>query len=213
VKPTSAQRAAVLRRRVPDVIAPRLDILFCGINPGLYSAAAGHHFAGPSNRFWPSLHGAGFTPLQFRPADEAALLPLGLGVTNLVSRTSSTAGQISTPELKRGARQLTRKVRVFQPRILAVLGLGAYRLAFGDADAICGLQQRTIGATHLWLLPNPSGLNAHHSRAELVRLFRTLRRYARLPRQDHRTASRQSQGIRRTRRPKRSRDHRVSRGT
>jgi TDG/mug DNA glycosylase family protein len=185
------QLAAVLRRRVPDVIAPRLDILFCGINPGLYSAAAGHHFAGPSNRFWPSLRVAGFTPTQLRPADEAALLPLGLGITNLVSRTSSTASQLSTQELSRGARQLTRKLLAFQPRILAVLGLGAYRLAFGDPGAICGLQQRTIGQTHLWLLPNPSGLNAHHSSAELVRLFRALRRYAHLPRRGDRTASRQ----------------------
>jgi TDG/mug DNA glycosylase family protein len=181
----------VLRRRVPDVIAPRLDILFCGINPGLYSAAAGHHFAGPSNRFWPSLHGAGFTPTQLRPADEAALLPLGLGITNLVSRTSPTAGQLSTQELRLGARQLTRKLLAFQPQILAVLGLGAYRLAFGDPRAICGLQQRTIGNTHLWLLPNPSRLNAQHSSAELVRLFRALRRYACLPRRRHRTASRQ----------------------
>ncbi len=181
MKLTSAQRASVLRRRVPDVIAPRLRILFCGINPGLYSAAAGHHFAGPSNRFWPTLHIAGFTATQLRPADEAALLPLGLGITNLVPRTTSTAGQLSSEELRLGARRLTRKVLVFKPRILAILGLGAYRLAFAEPRAVCGLQKRTIGETRIWLLPNPSGLNAQHSNAEFVRLFRSLRRYAALP--------------------------------
>ncbi len=181
MKHSSAQRAALLRRRVPDVIAPGLRILFCGINPGLYSAAAGHHFAGPSNRFWPTLHSAGFTPTRLCPADEAALLPLGLGITNLVPRTTSTAGHLSSEELRLGARRLTQKVLAFQPTILAILGLGAYRLAFAERRAVCGLQKRSIGETRIWLLPNPSGLNAHHSNAELVRLFRSLRRYAALP--------------------------------
>lgn len=178
MKLTSAQRSALLRRRVPDVIAPGLCILFCGINPGLYSAAAGHHFAGPNNRFWPALHAAGFTPTQLRPADEAALLPLGLGITNLVLRATSTAGHLSREEMRLGARRLARKLLTFQPRILAVLGLGAYRVAFDDPRAVCGLQDRTIGGTRIWLLPNPSGLNAHHPNAELVRLFRALRGYA-----------------------------------
>lgn len=181
MKLTSAHRAAVLRRRVPDVIAPHLRVLFCGINPGVYSAAAGHHFAGPNNRFWPTLHDAGFTPTLLRPADEAALLSRGLGITNLVPRATSMAGHLSTAELQRGARQLLRKIRTFQPRILAILGLGAYRVAFGEPRAVCGLQERTIGETRIWLLPNPSGINAHHSNAELVRLFRALRRYAALP--------------------------------
>jgi len=170
----------VLHRRVPDVIAPHLCILFCGINPGRYSAAAGHHFAGPSNRFWPTLHAAGFTPTLLRPADESALLHLGLGITNLAPRATSAAGHLSTDELRRGSRQLIRKVRAFQPRILAVLGLGAYRLAFEERRALGGLQERTIGATRIWLLPNPSGLNAHHSSPEFVRLFRALHRYAAL---------------------------------
>jgi len=178
VKLTSAQREEVLRRRVPDVIAPHLRILFCGINPGLYSAAAGHHFAGPSNRFWPALHAAGFTPTLLLPVDEAALLPLGLGITNLVSRTTSTAGDLSNEELRLGARRLTRKLLKFQPRILALLGLGAYRIAFDEPHAACGLQARTISGTRIWLLPNPSGINAHHPNAELVQLFRALRRYA-----------------------------------
>lgn len=182
MKLTSTQHAAVLRRRVPDIIAPHLAVLFCGINPGLYSAAARHHFAGPNNRFWPSLHLAGFTPTLLRAADEAALLPLGLGITNLVSRPTPAAGHLSNEELRLGARRLIRKILVFQPRILAVLGLGAYRVAFGEPHAVCGLQERTIGETRIWLLPNPSGLNAHHSSAELIRLFRALRRHAALPR-------------------------------
>jgi double-stranded uracil-DNA glycosylase len=178
VKLTSAQREAVLHRRVPDVIAPGLRILFCGINPGLYSAAARHHFAGPNNRFWPALHAAGFTPTLLRPADEATLLPLGLGITNLVPRTTPTAGQLSSEELRRGARRLTRGLRTFQPRMLAILGLGAYRIAFAEPHAVCGLQDRTIGDTRIWLLPNPSGLNAHHPGTEIVRQLRALRRYA-----------------------------------
>jgi TDG/mug DNA glycosylase family protein len=162
---------------VPDVIAPDLHILFCGINPGLYSAAARHHFAGPSNRFWPTLHRAGFTPTQLRPVDEATLLPLGLGITNLVPRATSMADHVSRAELRRGARHLRHKVLRFRPTLLAILGLGAYRLAFDDPHAVEGLQDGSIGDTLVWLLPNPSGLNAHHSNADLVRRFRALRRY------------------------------------
>lgn len=177
--PTPAQLAAALHKRVPDVIAPRLRILFCGINPGLYSAAAGHHFAGPGNRFWPSLHEAGFTPRRLRPEVEAELLSFGLGITNLVPRTTPKAEVLSKRELRLGARRLVRKTLAYQPRILAVLGLGAYRAAFDDPTAVVGPQPRTIGPTHIWLLPNPSGLNAHHSNAEMVELFRALRRFER----------------------------------
>lgn len=177
MKLTSAQREAVLRRRVPDIIAPDLRILFCGINPSLASAAARHHFAGTSNRFWLALHAAGFTSALLRPTDEASLLSQGLGITNLVSRATSTAAQLSSEELRLGARRLTRKLLEFRPKILAILGLGAYRVAFGEPRAACGLQDRTIGDTRLWLLPNPSAINANHPNVELVRLFRTLRRY------------------------------------
>jgi len=178
-RPTSAQLEAALRKRVPDVIAPGLRILFCGINPGLYSAAAGHHFAGPNNRFWPTLRAAGFTPSLLRPEDETELLSLGFGITNLVPRTTPKAEILSKRALLLGASRLIRKTLVFQPRILAVLGLGAYRTAFDDPSAVVGRQPRTLGATHVWLLPNPSGLNAQHSDAELVRLFRSLRRFER----------------------------------
>lgn len=176
-KPRPVQVETALRKRVPDVIAPRLRILFCGINPGLYSAAAGHHFAGPANRFWPTLHAAGFTPTALEPSDEAELLPLGLGITNLVSRTTPKAEVLSRRELRSGARRLVRKTLRYRPRILAVLGLGAFRAAFDDPTATCGLQHMKIGATWVWLLPNPSGLNAHHTNAELARLFRALRRF------------------------------------
>lgn len=166
-----------MRRRVPDVIASDLRILFCGINPGLYSAAAGHHFAGPNNRFWPMLHLSGFTPTLLRPAEETKLLELGLGITNLVPRTTSKADHLSSNELRRGAQRLIRKTLRTCPQILAILGLGAYRIAFQEPRAACGLQDRTIGKTRIWLLPNPSGLNAHHSNAQLARLFRDLRRF------------------------------------
>lgn len=167
----------MLRKRVADVIAPQLRILFCGINPGLYSAAAGHHFAGPNNRFWPTLHAAGFTPTLLRPEDESELLSLGLGITNLVLRTTPKAEVLSKRELRAGARRLITKTLTYAPRVLAILGLGAYRSAFGDPKATCGLQSRMIGATRVWLLPNPSGLNANHSNAELTRIFRALRRF------------------------------------
>lgn len=184
-RPTPAQLEATLRRRVPDVVAPQLRILFCGINPGLHSAAAGHHFAGPANRFWPTLHEAGFTSTVLRPSDEAELLSLRLGITNLVARTTPKAEALSRQELRMGGRRLVRKTLRYRPRILAVLGMGAYRVAFDDPKASCGLQRRKIGATRVWLLPNPSGLNAHHSQAELTRLFRALRRFEAGGRREH----------------------------
>lgn len=177
-RPTKAELRSALRRTVRDVIAPDLGILFCGINPGRYSAALGHHFAGPSNRFWSTLHAAGFTPRRLTPFEDQALLAYGLGVTNLVERATAKAAMLSSRELQDGATRLARKVRRFQPRVLAVVGLGAYREAFGDVRAECGLQTRQIGSTQIWLLPNPSGLNAHHQGPVLVALFRELFRFA-----------------------------------
>ncbi|HET7501787.1 MAG TPA: G/U mismatch-specific DNA glycosylase [Kofleriaceae bacterium] len=160
------------------MIAPGLRILFCGINPGLYSAALGHHFAGPSNRFWPTLYAAGFTPRLFSPLEDAELPRLGLGITNLVSRTTAQASTLSASELKAGARRLRKKLERYRPKVLAVVGLGAYRTSFGIPQARIGLQAETIGSTRVWLLPNPSGLNAHHQPALLARLFRELRAFA-----------------------------------
>jgi len=166
------------QRGVPDLISPGLQILFCGINPGRYTAATGYHFAGPGNRFWPTLHAAGFTPRLLQPAEQAELLPLGLGITNLVGRTTARADLVTRQELIDGAEGLRRKVRRLRPRILAVVGLGAYRTAFADPHAVCGLQDQVIGSTRVWLLPNPSGLNAHHQGAVLVELFRALHDFA-----------------------------------
>jgi double-stranded uracil-DNA glycosylase len=157
------------------VIAPDLDVLFCGINPGLYTAAVGHHFGRPGNRFWPVLHRAGFTPRLFAPSEQRELLALGFGITNIVARATTAADELTRDELVEGARVLTRKVMRFRPRYLAIVGIGAYRTAFDRPRAKLGLQGETIGATKIWVLPNPSGLNANYRPSELVELFAELR--------------------------------------
>jgi double-stranded uracil-DNA glycosylase len=162
-------------RTVPDVIASQLDLLFCGINPGLYSAATGHHFARPGNRFWPALHGAGFTERVLAPSEERELLARGCGITNIVGRATASAAELNAAELRAGRRTLQRKCRRFSPRWIAVLGIGAYRTAFDRAGASLGQQDETVGGARVWVLPNPSGLNANHQLPDLVRLFRELR--------------------------------------
>jgi TDG/mug DNA glycosylase family protein len=164
-------------KTVPDVIAPDLMVLFCGINPGLYSAATGHHFARPGNRFWPALHASGFTQRLLHPRDELDLLEYDLGVTNLVARATATAAELTPEELRQGQASLKRKVRRYRPRSVAVLGIGAYRLAFNRPQARPGRQPDRLGRTVLWVLPNPSGLNAHHQLADLARELRALRRF------------------------------------
>jgi TDG/mug DNA glycosylase family protein len=160
------------------VIAPGLRVLFCGINPGLYSAAVGHHFARPGNRFWPTLFAAGFTDRLLAPHEERELLARGYGITNVVARSSGAADELTNAELADGGRRLAAKVRRYRPRILAVLGVGAYRTAFARPKARLGLQQERIGDTTLWVLPNPSGLNAHYRAADFADLFRELREAA-----------------------------------
>ena len=174
-RPTKAEIAAAAGRTIRDVIAPRLQVLFCGINPGLYSGATGHHFARPGNRFWPTLWAAGFTDRLVRPWEEQQLLEYGLGITNLVARATATAAELGRDELRAGHARLVRKVRRFQPRAVAVLGIGAYREAFGDRGAVVGRQPASLGRTLLWVLPNPSGLNANHQLPDLARAFRQLR--------------------------------------
>ena len=156
-----------------------LNVLFCGINPGLYSGAVGHHFARPGNRFWPALHRSGFTSRLLGPFEERELLDENLGVTNIVRRTTARADELTDDELKRGAVALRRKVRKYRPKWLALLGLGAYRVGFGDAKASVGPQEITIGVTRVWLLPNPSGLNAHYQLDALAARFAELERVAR----------------------------------
>lgn len=177
-RPSRRQLEEADHRRVRDLITPGLRILFCGINPGRHTAVTGYHFAGPGNRFWPTMYAAGFTPRLLSPGEQAELLALGLGITNLVSRTTARAELLTKQELIDGAKILRRKVRELRPKILAIVGLGAYRTAFSDPEAACGLQHQAINSTRIWLLPNPSGLNAHHSGPALVELFRALRSFA-----------------------------------
>jgi TDG/mug DNA glycosylase family protein len=163
---------------MPDLLAPGLRILFCGINPSLYSVVVGYHFARPGNRFWPTMHAAGLTQRQLAPSEQEELLGLGYGITNVVDRATATAAELADSELTEGGRRLEAKVQRYRPRFLAMLGISAYRLAFGKPEAQLGLQPETMGATRLWVLPNPSGLNAHYQLKDLARLFRELRQAA-----------------------------------
>ncbi|HET6836437.1 MAG TPA: G/U mismatch-specific DNA glycosylase [Gemmatimonadales bacterium] len=174
-RPTRAEVAGASGRTVPDLIKPGLTVLFCGINPGLYSGATGHHFARPGNRFWRALHLAGFTAQQLDPWEEHLLLDFGVGITNLVARATASANELSREELIDGRRRLERKVRRYLPAWVAIVGIGAYRTAFGRPRAGAGLQPETIGKSRLWVLPNPSGLNANHQIDDLVRAFQALR--------------------------------------
>lgn len=174
-KPTRADLLAAQNRTVRDVIAPNLRVLFCGINPGLYSGATGHHFARPGNRFWPTLHQAGFTPRLLDPSEERELLTYGYGITNLVPRATATADELSSDELVAGYTRLRAKVKRYQPQVVAVLGIGAYRTTFGQKAATLGQQPEGLMNAKLWVLPNPSGLNAHYQLSDLVEHFRVLR--------------------------------------
>ncbi|WP_340385591.1 G/U mismatch-specific DNA glycosylase [Streptomyces sp. SS7] len=172
---TQAELEAARDRLVPDVVAGGLRVLFCGINPGLMTAATGHHFARPGNRFWPVLHRSGFTPRLLRPAEQAELLTYGLGITNVVARATARADELSAEEYREGGRLLTEKVTRLAPRWLAVVGVTAYRAAFDDRKASVGPQERVIGRTRVWVLPNPSGLNAHWTAATMAEEFARLR--------------------------------------
>jgi TDG/mug DNA glycosylase family protein len=158
-----------------DVIAPGLDVLFCGINPSLVSAERGHHFARPGNRFWPAIHRAGLTPRLLKPEEDEQLLDHGLGVTNVVDRPTRTAAELSTEELRAGAVALGDLAARYRPRVLAVLGITAYRLGFDRPRAGIGLQPERVGGAATWVVPNPSGLNAHHQLPDLARLYGQLR--------------------------------------
>jgi len=172
---TPEDLAAATGRTLDDVIAPDLDVLFCGINPGLLSALTGHHFARPGNRFWPTLHRSGFTPRQLAPADQQQLLDWGLGITNVVARATAGAAELRPEEYRAGGEVLRAKVEQFRPRWLAVVGIGAYRIAFDAPKAVVGRQDRVVGETGLWVLPNPSGLNAHYNLDSLAAAYGELR--------------------------------------
>ena len=177
-RPTKAELRAAVGRHLPDVIGPDLKVLFCGINPGLYSAAVGHHFARPGNRFWTTLYAAGFTRRILRPCENRELLGRGFGLTDLVARATAKAEELAPDELVAGRRRLQRKVRKYAPRWVAILGIGAFRVAFRRPGAKPGPQPEQISGTGIWVLPNPSGLNAGHQPAALADAFRKLRRRA-----------------------------------
>ncbi|HET9141992.1 G/U mismatch-specific DNA glycosylase [Actinophytocola sp.] len=173
--PTAADLVAARTRTIPDVLGPDLTVLFCGINPGLYSAATGHHFARPGNRFWPALHLSGFTPRLLRPAEQELLPGLGLGVTNLVARATARADELTADELLAGAARLTGLATRYRPRFVAVVGITAYRTAFARPKAVLGPQPEPIADSRVWVLPNPSGLNAHFQLDGLAAEFARLR--------------------------------------
>ena len=174
-RPTRAELEAARDLTIPDVAAPGLRVLFSGINPGLYSAATGFHFARPGNRFWPALHQSGFTPRQLDPSEQDRLLPLGLGITNVVARATARADELSPAELRAGGQALRAKAETLKPDWVAVLGVTAYRASFGIKGAIVGPQDVVIGTTRVWVLPNPSGLNAHWTPQTLAAEFARLR--------------------------------------
>ncbi len=161
------------------MVAPGLRVLFCGINPSLRSAEVGHHFARPGNRFYKTLHLAGFTPRLLAPDEDERLLEHGVGVTNLVDRPTRGAADLSDGELRAGAQALAHLVERYEPRLLAVVGLGAWRTGFDHPHAEVGLQpDAEVGARPVWVLPNPSGLNAHYQLPDLARLYGAARAHA-----------------------------------
>jgi TDG/mug DNA glycosylase family protein len=173
-RPDKAALDAARGKRLRDVIKPDLKVLFCGINPGLYSAATGHHFARPGNRFWPALHAAGFTPRLLHPSEKTLLLESGYGLTNLVARATASAEELQPAEFVVGRKRLAGKVRRYHPRTVAFLGMGAYRHAFGRPKATLGPQHETFEGAQVWVLPSPSGLNANYQMPALVQLFHSL---------------------------------------
>jgi double-stranded uracil-DNA glycosylase len=177
-KPTPAQLAAAEGTTLPDLVAPRLRVVFCGINPGLYTAAIGHHFGRPGNRFWKVIHLAGFTPTQLTPFEERRLLDHGVGVTNLVPRATAAAAELTPEELREGVRHVERLACDHRPGVVAFLGMLAYRSATRRPRAALGLQPERLCDSELWLLPNPSGLQARYQLEEMVELFAELRRHA-----------------------------------
>ncbi len=180
-KPSRQELIDAAGKTVRDVIAPNLRVLFCGINPGLYTAAVGHHFARPGNRFWPALYQSGFTPTLLSPFDERELLRIGVGITNVVPHATASATELTKDDFVNGGRQLRAKIRRYQPRIIAVLGVGAYRQAFDQPKAIIGEQDARIHDARVWVLPNPSGLNANYQLPDIVKLFKQLREAAGIP--------------------------------
>lgn len=174
-KPTPAELAAAAGKGIRDVIAPNLRVLFVGINPSLYTAATGYHFGRPGNRFWPALHAGGFTQRLLHPSEQRQLLGSGYGITNVVNRATARAEELGPEEFVAGGKRLVRKIERYRPRAVAFLGVGAYRAAFALPKARIGGQPEPIAGAAVWVLPNPSGLNANYQLAALAKLFRQVR--------------------------------------
>jgi len=175
-KATKADLQAAAGATIPDLIAPGLRVLFCGINPGLYSGYTGFHFARPGNRFWRGLAEAGFTPRVLMPGEQRCLLQLGCGITNLVARATARGGEVTRAELEEGAGRLQEAVELYRPWSVAILGIVAYRTAFGRPKALMGRQMQGVGPAPLWVLPNPSGVNGHFPPAAWAASLRSFRR-------------------------------------
>lgn len=174
-KPTKEQLLAAVTKTVPDVVAPGLKLVFCGINPGLYTAWSGNHFGRPGNRFWKALYTSGFTDRLLHPSEQHELLKQGYGITNVVSRTTNAAAELSSEEFIEGGKNLAAKLHTYKPKVIAFLGVEAYRKAFNKPKAQIGKQEETIAGVIVWVLPNPSGLNAHYTPAMFTELFTELR--------------------------------------
>jgi len=176
-RPTKEELRAAEGKTLPDIIGPDLLVLMVGINPSLYSAAVKHHFARPGNRFWPALHQSGLVPRLMRPENDRELLDHGIGLTNIARRATARGDELSREELERGGRTLVRKVRRHRPKCVAMVGITAYRIAFGKPKAVMGKQDELLGGAALWVLPNPSGLNAHYQVPDLARVYGELREW------------------------------------
>ena len=168
--PSREELLAAHGKTMPDVIAPDLDVLFCGINPSLYSVVIGHHFGRPGNRFWPAIYKAGFTPRLYDPREDGSLIELGYGITNMAPRATARADELSKDEIQKGRELLASKVKKYRPKCLAFLGITAYRIAFAQPKAKIGPQPDWEG-TQVWALPNPSGLNAHYQVDGLAEVY------------------------------------------
>lgn len=179
IRPTLSELAAAHGRTVKDLIAPDLQVLFCGINPSLYTAVVGHHFARPGNRFWKAIHAAGFTERVLHPSEQRELLAAGIGLTNVVARATASADELSDDDYRRGGMALARKLRRYHPQVIAFLGIGAYRFVAGRPEAKVGRQPEPFAGVEVWALPNPSGLNAHYRLEDLVECYAALARRVR----------------------------------
>ncbi len=174
-KPSPAELAAAYGRTVPDLVRPGLAVLLCGINPSLWSGAVGLHFASPSNRLWPTLHASGWTARRLLPWETDDVLAAGIGITNLVARATARADELSDDEIRAGVPGLRELVRRWRPRAVAVLGVTAFRVAFARPKAVVGPQPERLEGSLLWVLPNPSGLNAHYQQPALTAEYAALR--------------------------------------